>query len=184
MAVTIDGAGPLAGATTLNGLTIPTTSFGKVLQVVGVIKQDLFSATSASYTDVTGLSVAITPASTSNKILVIASLSLVNTANQGWASGCILRDSTIIGGGTPSGSRQAASFFYRQTTSSIGDGQNPKSMTVLDSPSTISAITYKIQVRSSSPAAPVVAVNRGPMDDNATYGDRLASSIILMEISA
>ena len=34
MAVSIDGAGPLAGATTLNGLTIPTTGFGKVLQIV------------------------------------------------------------------------------------------------------------------------------------------------------
>ncbi len=43
---------------------------GNVLQVVSTAKTDVFSSSSTSFTDVTGLSVAITPSSTSNKILV------------------------------------------------------------------------------------------------------------------
>ena len=57
---------------TANGGT-GATSFtkGKVLQVVSTSKTDSFSTTSTSYVDVTGLSVSITPASSSNKIYVI-----------------------------------------------------------------------------------------------------------------
>ena len=61
MAVTIDGAGPLAGATTLNGLTIPTTGFGKVLQVVKSDDSTDRTTTSSSFTDATGVTVSITP---------------------------------------------------------------------------------------------------------------------------
>ncbi len=42
---------------------------GKVLQVVSASKNDDFSTTSTSYVDVTGLTVDITPASTSNIVL-------------------------------------------------------------------------------------------------------------------
>ena len=41
-----------------------------VIQVKSVAKTDTFSSSSTSFTDVTGLSVAITPSSSSNKILV------------------------------------------------------------------------------------------------------------------
>ena len=41
------------------------TYAGKILQVKSTIKTDTFTTTSGSVTDITGLSVAITPASTS-----------------------------------------------------------------------------------------------------------------------
>ena len=46
-------------------------SAGAVLQVVSTAKTDTFSSSTGSYIDITGLSVSITPSSTSNKILIL-----------------------------------------------------------------------------------------------------------------
>jgi hypothetical protein len=165
-----------------NAWTISGNATSKILQVVSTLKQDTFTTSSTSYVDVTGLTATITPSLASSTILVMVSLSIVNTLNQGWARGAILRGATIIGGGTPAGNRPAASFFYRQTTSSLADGQNPKHMTFLDSPASISAQTYKIQIGVESGST--AAVNYGPMNDaDAVYSPRLASSITLMEVA-
>ena len=60
-------------------LTVPGTSSstlattataGKILQVLQTVKTDVFSTNSTSYVAVTGLTQAITAASTSNKILI------------------------------------------------------------------------------------------------------------------
>ena len=67
---------------------------GKVLQVVSAAKTDTFSSSSTSLVDITGLSVAITPSSTSNKVLII-----VNCAVTGADAGIgfsIVRGSTEI----------------------------------------------------------------------------------------
>ena len=56
-------------------VTLPAGVGGKVLQVVQTVKSDTFSTSSTTFTDVTGLSVSITPSSTSNKILILASIS-------------------------------------------------------------------------------------------------------------
>ena len=49
---------------------INLTTTGKVLQVVTATKTDSFSSTSSSYTDLTGITANITPASTSNKVMI------------------------------------------------------------------------------------------------------------------
>ena len=54
------------------------TYAGKILQVQSTIKTDTFTTTSGSVTDITGLSVSITPASTSNKVLVIARVNIAD----------------------------------------------------------------------------------------------------------
>ena len=64
----------LAANGSVNIPTLTTNStFGKILQVVSAHKSDTFSqATSAGvFYDITGLSASITPASSSNKILVL-----------------------------------------------------------------------------------------------------------------
>lgn len=153
---------------------------GSVLQVASTLKQDTFTTTSTSYTDVTGLSVSITPTSASSKILVTAVISLTNTATGGYSSfGAILRDSTIIGGGTPSGSRPAGSFFIQSTPNR---NPSPFSMTVLDSPNTTSAITYKVQVATETGGT--AAVGRHNDDINNAAYPRLSCSITVMEIAA
>jgi hypothetical protein len=55
--------------------TLPAAiATGKVLQVVSTTKTDTFTTTSTSFTDITGMSVSITPSSASNKILVFSYL--------------------------------------------------------------------------------------------------------------
>ena len=57
---------------TLSGITsLPTGLGGKVLQVIQTFKSDAFSSTSDGFFDISGLSIAITPSSSSNKILII-----------------------------------------------------------------------------------------------------------------
>jgi len=54
---------------------------GKVLQVVSVTKVDAFTTTSASFVDVTGLTVSITPSATSSKILILSTFQAGNSGN-------------------------------------------------------------------------------------------------------
>jgi len=150
---------------------------GLVLQVVSTTKTDTFSVTSGSYTDLTGLSVSITPSSSSNKILVLVNLNAVGQDNQTFWK--VVRASTDISVGATAGSRTVTSGGNMYNES---DGANLKnnSLNFLDSPSTTSATTYKIQIYSRS--GPTL-VNRSSADtDNADYG-RSASTITLIEIA-
>jgi hypothetical protein len=67
----VTGLASLASPTTVNGLTIPTTGFGKVLQVVRASDSTQRSTTSLTDVDVTGMSVTITPTATTSRILVM-----------------------------------------------------------------------------------------------------------------
>jgi len=150
---------------------------GHVGQVLSTTKTDTFSVNSRSYSAITGLSVAITPSATSSKILVIVSLQGVSS-NRGYA--VILRDSTEIGVGATEGDRTSGSFgeFYS------GDGTrlDSTSASVLDSPSSVSAITYSVSCLTTTSS--VFYVNRSTTDtDSATYS-RSASTITVMEVLA
>jgi hypothetical protein len=169
---------PAVDGTVITTGNIPA---GSVLQVVSALKQDTFTTVSTSLTDVTGLSVSITPISATSKILVTAVISLTNTNTAGFSSfGAILRDSTIIGAGTPAGNRPAGSFFIQSTTNR---GPVPFSMTVLDSPATTSATTYKVQIATEGGGG-TAAVGRNNDDINNAAYPRLSCSITVMEIAA
>ena len=108
---------------------------GLVRQVVQTTKTDIFSSTSTSFADVTGVTANITPSSTSSKILVM----LNGSANSSQASTQIyrlklLRGSTSIG-------------LSGQVFESYGVSNAPQSFTtiLLDEPSSISEQTYKLQ---------------------------------------
>jgi hypothetical protein len=151
---------------------------GSVLQVVSTTKTDTFSTSSTSYTDVTGLSVSITPSSTSSKIMVFA------TVNSGRLGGLptfqLVRVSTAIGVGDAAGSRTRASMSNYPGGDSIGVQLTTVAVEFLDSPSTTSATTYKIQARTESST---LYVNRSGTDtDSATY-PRVVSSITVMEVA-
>ena len=149
---------------------------GKILQVVQTVKTDTFSVASTSYTDITGLSASITPASSGSTILVIVDAKLSNSSADA-SMLKLLRNSTDIYIGDAAGSR------IRASTSS-GFASNEINNTIafyLDSPSTTSSITYKTQVRSQSGTA---YLNRMSTDtDNGIFA-RTASSITLIEVAA
>ena len=165
---------------TVTGLTSASMPTGSVLQVLQATKTDTFSTTSTSDVDITGLSVTITPSSTSNKILV--SFSTVGSINGDIAHGYfnIVRGSTLIFKGDSAGSRTGATAVINEPT----PGQMLcYSQTYLDSPATTSATTYKLQLHSSNGNA--IYVNRSARDnDAAAYDGRAVSSFTVMEIKA
>ena len=187
--ITLD-APNVAGTTVLtlptaNGTVLTTANVssnlpaGSVLQVVSATKTDTASFTSSTFSDVTGLSVSITPSSSSNKILI-----LVNV-NGSWQNGItkiggrLMRDSTAIAIGDAAGSRtRLTSELYFGVN---GDTFIPMSMNYLDSPSTTSATTYKWQANSMDNAG-TVYINKAYVDGDATYVGRGVSTITVMEI--
>lgn len=156
---------------------------GSILQVVQATKTDTFSTTSTSQTDVTGLSVSITPTSATSKILVFYN---VQTSMENFQMALFLvRNSTNIFVGDAAGSRIQATSAYcgvpTGTGNEFSNSQMANSIMYLDSPATTSAITYKIQAQVNSGTG---YVNRSYRDDNATYASRVPSSIIVMEVAA
>ena len=153
---------------------------GKVLQVVQTFKSDAFSSTSDGFFDITGLSVSITPSSSSNKVLIISDLAIGSSDLYSFNHGFkVLRGSTSVGISTVSG----ASNYSGGLGMYLGGGAYPhhfgNSKTFLDSPSTTSATTYKIQGTKNNSSGTFYANRRG---QDITIG--AASSITVMEISA
>lgn len=168
----------IADSSTATGLkwgTVP--GGGKVLQLSSTAKTDTFSTASTSNVDVTGLSISITPSSTTSKILIMVSMNIGVSADGVQATAQLVRDSTAICIGDAAGSR---------TRSSVGSwygasDQRAGVITFLDSPATTSATTYKIQMRTNSGTT---YINRSGTDtDNSSFA-RTASSITVMEIGA
>ena len=160
---------------------VPTGGGGSIIQMKSVTKTDTFSITSTSYTDVTDLTLSITPKEITNKILVSYNLTC-GTEDSGYQWGIrLMRDSTQIFVGDAAGSRDRVSNFVRNNGSDLHtvypSGQH------LDSPSTTSSVTYKLQVKAYT-SGRALYVNRVHNDsDDAAIG-RSASSITVMEVSA
>jgi hypothetical protein len=157
---------------------------GKVLQVIQGLKSDTFSTTSTSFTDVTGLSVTITPSSATSKILVIGQVSVGNIAKDGATPATsilrLVRASTTIFAGDAASSRSLG-FTGVMYADQINNSANP--FNFLDSPATTSSTTYKIQMLTSN-ASSTTYVNRSFNDGDAASVTRAASSIIVLEIGA
>jgi hypothetical protein len=154
---------------------------GSVLQVVSATKTDTFSTSSATYVDITGLELSITPTSATSKILISAYVSISNSANQG-AFIVIDRNGTIVTQGDADGSRMQAAAMGTGSGNSLGYIMNSPNIFFLDSPASTSALTYKVQInRGGSGTA---FVNRTGADNNNTSYGRVVSTITVMEISA
>lgn len=152
-----------------------------VLQVVSTVKTDTFTTTSGSYVDVTGLSVSITPTSSSNKILVLFQINGSQEVGAGRASLKLLRDSTVIDAGSASGSRTPALGGFSSADVSIPSA--PVSGNFLDSPATTSSTTYKIQLAMTAGSG-TAYINRTAQDADSSNQIRMASTITVMEIKA
>ena len=155
-------------------------SEGSVLQVVTVNKTDTFSMASTTWADITGLSLSITPTSTSNKIMVLASVAFGADINFAYIR--LVRDSTVINVGNAAGSRPQVTGAQVYSSSSPTYVVTQIPITYLDSPSTTSATTYKIQIRIGD-TSQTAYVNRTASDrDTANYEWRGVSNIVVMEV--
>ena len=127
---------PDATGTLLSSATTTGFPAGSVLQVVSVAKTDVFTTTSTSLVDITGLSVSITPTSATSKIMVLCSLSLNVTNGNYMAQAVLFRGATKISVGDAAGSRTQSSAY---ATINGDRGRSPFSVTFLDSPATTSS---------------------------------------------
>jgi len=178
MAITINGSGTVSGITA--GLTAAAMPAGSVLQVLQSTRTDLISTTSATYADV--LTQAITPSSASNKILIFYQGMECTDAGDGnsYSSYKLLRGSTSIYNGTASNSAiGVSSGRYGRQSSYQSD---PVQIMYLDSPSTTSATTYKIQYNSVRGSSWRVSVGGTYADDGSAYA-RVPTNLILMEVA-
>jgi hypothetical protein len=148
-----------------------------ISQVVQTVKSDTFTMSSTTFTDITGLSVTITPSSSSSKILVLAHVNTVGTTLTSSSGIRLVRGSTVIGVGDASGSRvstSGGSNYGNYGVTITGD-----SIMFLDSPATTSATTYKIQIQAYASTA---YVNRSQVDNNDPAYYRSISTITVMEV--
>lgn len=152
-------------------LTLPTAAagFGPAgigSNVVTVRKEDVFTTSSTSFVDITGLSVTITPSSASSKVLLIGNVPTSTSEPGGSASvGQVVL--TITGGNLsgyePSGvrSRRLSTYDYVKSISLETEG-----LLIIDSPATTSATTYTVQVKTASGTARInQSANSGQIGD-------------------
>ena len=200
MAITINGSGTITGISAggypdgsvtaadiessldLTGktVTLPSGTGGKILQVVSVTKTDKATLTSLdTWTDISGMSAAITPSSSSNKIFVQVMLSHGMDSSPGDAAFKLLRGSTDIAIGDADGSARRVTVGSQ--TRDFDEMKN-SNISFLDSPATTSATTYKIQwmIRSG-----LFRLNSEGSSSNANISyDRGISTITLFEVAA
>ena len=118
------------------------TNYNFIKQVKQSILSTATSTTNTSFTD-TGLQVVITPSSTSSKILLMSN-GLLSSGN-GWFQAVTLdRNGTNIGVTVTEGASFPGILMYMHTDPGNGLVQNFQ-FTFLDSPSSTSALTYKLQ---------------------------------------
>ena len=166
-AMTIDSAGKPS---------FPNGGVGKLLQVVSTTKTDSTStSTSGSFQDISGMSVTITPSSTSSKIFIIISLGTVSSNNGPVIAFKLLRGSTPVGNTADTQSYAGFTSLYAGNGSS-NENMLSASHNFLDLPSTTSSTTYKLQWRNSS----------GTTYLNRYYGGNYegSSTITAMEVAA
>ena len=135
-------------ATALATGTVPAArlpgSLGKVLQVVSTNNGTVFSTSSSSYVDVSGQSVTITPSATSSKVLVTLDYTTDTFGDNTVYSVQLVRGSTAIGNAA----------HGNQMIHMNANEYDTGGFTFLDSPSTTSATTYKLQVKTGNHTGP------------------------------
>ena len=155
---------------------------GSVIQTKHMYSNDSSgqSVTSESFIDITNLDLDITPASTSNKVLIQANLHnyIVNHSTNGW-NACDFRIVRTVGGvdATVYDSFNDDGSGHGYAAGAYVENNETRFMWVtpihfLDSPNTTSAITYKIRVKVKSSQFTVTF--------NDTY---CRSSMVLQEIA-
>jgi len=155
---------------------------GKILQVVSTLKTDTFSTTNSSFTDITGLSVAITPTSASSKVLVVCQLAYSYSGTGGMHFQLAGGNTASYVGDTAGSRVSAVSGLYTYTNFRADFSLLNSPLIYLDSPATTSATTYKAQIRVGSTGT--VYVNRSSQDADNAENTRGASTITVMEVSA
>ena len=184
MTTIVDGTTGITFPSAIAGVSAVQQYSGRILQVVSAAKTDTQSTSLQAWVDVTGLSVSITPTSATSKMLVIVDVQ--GSGSNRYTAIRVVRNGTAVGVGDTSGSRASvlsgfgldtdANATYVYVLYNAGGS-------FLDSPSSTSAQTYKVQFGATNVAA-TTYINRTENDSNESYSLRGISTITVMEIAA
>ncbi len=121
-----------SGATITNSGTASGFGGGKIGQVLQAVKTDTASSTNTSFVDLTDMTIDITPAATSSKILVLVNPQVGISAGDYFLYLKLVRDSTDLYIGDAASNRQRVSSLNRD---SLPQYLNSGTIMYLDSPS-------------------------------------------------
>ena len=156
---------------------------GKLLQVVSTTRTDTFSESLATGTlSADALTVNITPSNASNKIFLIAHVSMgLNNDNEvNWVfykAGSLLTGAAGTSAGNRKPRTSAGDVRWVGTHNTTG-GQ------YLDTAGGTSQITYSVKLGHSANGTKTVYLNRSHTDDNYAYDVRTQSTLTAMEVAA
>ena len=167
------------GSTTISNLS----GGGKLLQTIMVEKTDTTSHSAGSTVqDISGMTVNITPSSTSSKILVTSTVQIcANTGGYSFAL-YLMRDSTNISIGDASSNRTRGTFGGLSNVNNDYD-LRPFTISYLDSPNTTSQVTYKWRWNNPYHST-TMYLNRPQGFADGSYSVMTSSNIIVQEIAA
>ena len=175
--ITSDGS----GSVTLGTAFPAVGKIGQIQSTTLTSTVSISSSSTSTFADVSGLSVNITPTSTSSKILVLYTVSF--SAGAGSKHMRLMRDSTAINIGDAGQANQIRSTVSSRPAGTVYDLDTANQAgQFLDSPSSTSQITYKIQVTLGASYSSTAYINRTTSDNNNDFEPRTISGITVMEI--
>lgn len=154
----------------------PSSSSGKILQVVPATKTDTASVTGTTFTSV--FTASIKPSSSSSKVLFFATLSCSGASNQEQLIRLVRSGNNLLIADTAGSRVLTTTVCY---TNLVGGIQGVPVM-FLDSPASDSLQTYEIHMASNSTGT--VYLNRSSTDTDGATFPRATSTITLMEVAA
>ena len=180
----VDSIVPRAGVATGHG--------GGVIQVISAYKGDKFTTSNTSHTDITGMTLDITPINDTSKILVMASFGAACTRQNNLDHGHVIRvlrngsDDNQLNGQQPSGTNRIRICWKGAGLSFNSDHiAGGFAFVGVDNPATTSTLTYKLQVHCQSSLYPFyLNANASSGTDGSIYRGISMSSLIAMEITA
>ena len=160
---------------------LPSGSSGGIIQMKTNYITAAFTTSSLNYVDITGHNVTITPTRSDSKILIDYRIQWMHYQATTAGTLRLFRGSTLLGNDSNNPMNDNRMGIL-QLYEGGGTHMSESSFTFLDSPSTTSATTYKIQIRldsNSFTGSNIFSINRWAPNDN--Y--RGSSSITAYEVS-
>ena len=149
---------------------------GDIVQTVRTAKTDTFSGELTTFTNITGLTVAITPTSVCNKVRV-RSTTVAGCGTYSWLRQARNGTELAIGDAASNRRRVNSSNPYIAAT---GNHNSSISMEDLDAPASVSALTYSVQGLVHVSGYPIY-INRSEADSDTTQQGRSVSIIAATE---
>ena len=156
---------------------------GNILQVKQTVKKDVFSESVGTGTEsslVTGLTVSITPSSSSNKILLFYQI----VANRQVTYFVLDKDGSVftdaIGDADGSKGRVTAAAIYQSNSRFC----STLPIMFMDSPADTSSHTYGLRLRHTSVSTQTLILNQSDDSTNNSTNSSMISSVTAMEVSA